>query len=566
MPEPTQTAPNAPNVPNVPSVPNGGSPSGRARPVKPIGLLVRWLLPSLGSLTLLLVLFVLVNNSWRFLLDSDTGWHIRTGELIWKESSVPRRDTFSHTMEGREWFAWEWLCDLVMAGMHGWRGLAGVVAGGFLILLASYAGLYELMRRHGADAIVACIVTVFAAVASIVHWLARPHLVSIGMMILWVAAVESYRRNRSQWIWVTPLLIAFWANLHGAFVVTFVVLAIYAAGDWLEMMFRASRPAGWWSDEARRALLTYALVALSSLVASLATPYGLNLYRHLWRYLTDSRLLVTIDEFQSPNFHSPDGKLIELLLLLGVIGAVNALRQRRFVETGLLLLWGHMTLQSERHVTLAVVMLTPMIAEQITRLLAEAGDRIAEWDASPAKFFRAARGWYRDTMAINAQLNGVFVAVAVTVFVLAAAGRPWGQRLLSPRFSPKQHPVEAADFLLQAPPRGLLFAPDQFGGYLIYRLYPKMKVFVDGRSDFYRQGSVLDQAASLLAVKSGWQKTLLERGVTCMVLPLGAPLAEVAKATGKWEQVHHDRTSEILILKTPSPENQAVTGTAKNGP
>ncbi|MGH9845662.1 MAG: hypothetical protein ACREEM_43695 [Blastocatellia bacterium] len=537
-------------------------PQQRRSQTKPVGVFARWLLPSLGSLSLLLILFVLVNNSWRFLLDSDTGWHIRTGELILRERSVPRRDPFSHTMEGREWFAWEWLTDLGMAGMHRWRGLAGVVAGAFLILLISFVALYQMMIRRGADALIACMVTLFGALATIVHWLARPHLVSIAMMILWYWVVEAYRRERTQWIWVAPLIVAFWANLHGAFVITFVVLAIYAAGEWLESAFRGR----WWGDDIRRTLATYGLVAASSVVASLATPFGFNLYGHLWRYLTDSALLASINEFRSPDFHLPDGKLIEVLLLLGAVAAVNAVRQRRFVETGLLLLWGHLTLQSERHVTLAVVMLAPVIAEQWSYLLAELGDRIAGLGNRNARIFRAVRDWYRGTMAINAQLNGVFVLLAVAVFAIAAPARPWGEKILSPRFDPNRHPVEAADFVLQSSPPGLLFANDQFGGYLIYRLYPKIKVFVDGRSDFYRQGDVLEMVDKLMFVRPQWQKTLADAGVTWMVLPRESPLALIAKMSGEWATIHQDQTAEILVLKTKVPSTQAVTGSAESGP
>src|SRR5262245_48412865 len=140
---------------------------------KKVGAVARWLLPSLGSYCLLITLYLLVNNSWRFLLDSDTGWHIRAGELILETHTAPQRDPFSHTMAGTQWFAWEWLTDLIMAITHRHLGLAGVVSGAILILLASYDALYRLMIRRGAATIVAFAVTIFAAISGIVHWLAR---------------------------------------------------------------------------------------------------------------------------------------------------------------------------------------------------------------------------------------------------------------------------------------------------------------------------------------------------------------------------------------------------------
>lgn len=518
-----------------------------------VGAIARLSLPSIGSLCLLITVYLLVFNSWRFLLDSDTGWHIRTGELILETGAVPRHDPFSHTMAGREWFAWEWLTDAAMALAHRYRGLAGVVGGAFLVLLASYFALYQMMIRRSADAIVAFIVTIFAALASIVHWLARPHLVSIALMIVWLAMVEGFRRRRSRWIYFAPLIIALWANLHGAFVATFAALAVYAIGEWMEFVARGE----WWNERLRRVLKTYVIVGALSALAALATPYGIRLYGHLWRYLTDSKLLSTIEEFQSPNFHSTDGKLIEILLLLGAIAAANAVRQRRFVEMGLLILWGHLTLQSERHVTLAVVTLTPIIAEQLSNLIAEAVDRVAQGANTKAKAVRAMRDWYRETMGINRQLTGAFVYAAVLIFVLALPGSALADKLLSPRFNPNRFPVGAADFISQTKPDGKMYASDQFGGYLIYRLYPQFKVFVDGRSDFYRQGTVLDDVDQIALVKPRWSELLDKHDIRFMALRRNEPLALIALASGRWRSIYEDSVAQILV-RNPVPPDQAV--------
>jgi hypothetical protein len=475
--------------------------------------------------------------------------------LILETGAVPRYDPFSHTMAGREWFAWEWLTEVAMATLHRYWGLAGVVGGAFLILLASYAALYQLMIRRDADAIVAFAVTTFAALACIVHWLARPHLVSIALMIAWLALVESFRRHRSRWIYLAPLLIALWANLHGAFVATFASLAVYAVGEWIEFAARGQR----WNGEVRRVLKTYLIVGALSALAALATPYGFKLYGHLWRYLTDSKLLSTIEEFQSPNFHSTDGKLIEILLLLGAIAAANAIRQRRFVETGLLVLWGHLTLQSERHVTLAVVTLAPIIAEQLSALLAEAVDRAAQEANKKAKVVRTMRDWYRETMVINRQLTGAVVYIAVFIFILALPGSALADKLLSPRFNPNRFPVGAADFIAQTKPDGKMYASDQFGGYLIYRLYPQFKVFVDGRSDFYRQGTVLDDVDRIALVRPQWSELLDKHDIRFMVLSRDEPLALIALASGRWRSVYEDTLAQVLV-RNPVQPDQAVNG------
>ncbi len=513
--------------------------------VKPVGATARWLMPSLHSYSVLVVLSLLIHSSWRFLVDSDTGWHIRTGQWILSQRSVPRQDFFSYTMAGRQWFAWEWLSDVLLAGAHQAAGLAGVVAGAILVLLISFAALHRLMIWRGSDPLLALLLTGFAAVATIVHWLARPHLVSILLMIIWYAMVESYRRRRTKWIYAAPVLIALWANLHGAFVVTFLVLAVYAAGELAEFGVRGE----WRSRELWRAVRTYAIVGALSLVTAMATPYGIKLYGHLWRYLTDRALLAAINEFQSPNFHTTDGKVIEVLLLLGAVAVFQAIREGRFVEVGLLILLGHMTLQSERHVTIAAVVLTPFIAEYLTRLLGEASDFVSNAEGRIAHRWQAIRAWYRKFRAIDDQLPGVVVYPVVFAFLLIAVWGPSRERLLKPHFDAKKFPVAAADAIASDLPVGNMYAHDQYGGYLIYRFYPQVRVFADGRSDLYRQGTVLNDMGNLTTLKPSWSEILDRNNIRWMVLRRDEPLALIAEISGKWTNRYKDETAQIMVRK-----------------
>jgi hypothetical protein len=506
------------------------------RQLGPLGLAARSTLPSFGSLTLLLIVYVLFTNNYRFLQDSDTGWHIRTGDWIRQTGSVPRTDIFSFTVADQPWFAWEWLSDVAMSVMHGRFGLAGVACATWLVLLAAYALLYRTMRQRNADPIIACVLTVFAAVASIVHWLARPHVVSILLLVVWLTLVENHRRHRSQMIYVAPLLIALWANLHGAFAVTFALLAIYAVGEWLELAV-AGRGREW------RVIVPYVVVAALSAVAALFTPYGFALYGHLIRYLGDKQLLALIDEFKSPDFHSVDGKLIEILLLLSIVAAVRAARQRRFVEVGLVALWLHMTLQSERHVTLAVIVLTPIIAEQGTEWL---GSLLTRW-----KKMEGVRRWYSGITRLDRQLNGTLVALLVAAALTGLLTQPAAAGVFGNAFSTKRFPVEAAAFIETQLAVGKLnrkvFAVDQFGGYLIYRFAPRVKVFVDGRSDLYRQSTVLDDMNRLAQVRPDWATILARYEIEWMVLQRDEPLSLMAQQSGQWQVAYADATAQVLI-------------------
>ena len=90
---------------------------------------LRWALPSFADLFFLVLLCILAFSpmSAGLLRDADTGWHIRSGELILATHAVPRTDPFSYTRQGEPWYAWEWMYDIVIAAIHHVSGLNGVV-------------------------------------------------------------------------------------------------------------------------------------------------------------------------------------------------------------------------------------------------------------------------------------------------------------------------------------------------------------------------------------------------------------------------------------------------------
>jgi hypothetical protein len=99
-----------------------------------------------------------------------------------------------------------------------------------------------------------------------------------------------------------------------------------------------------------------------------------------------------------------------------------------------------------------------------------------------------------------------------------------------------------------------MYSSDQFGGYFIYRLYPRFKVFLDGRSDFYRQGAVLTDYDKIATVKPQWSELLDKYEIQWMTLAQDEPLALIALSSGHWQSVYRDSVAQILIRKPVRPD------------
>src|SRR6266568_891621 len=187
-------------------------------------------LSDLASLTPILVLFWCTTGLGWLLTDSDTGWHIRTGEWILKNGRVPATDIFSFTKAGQPWFAWEWLSDLLMAVVHGHFGLAGIVLVSLLLLGATSVCVYRSALEESGHRVIAIILTGLAMAASTIHWLARPHLVTPLFAAVFCWALNRTKRKRAAVLLALPLLTILWVNLHGGFFVGIVLLITYAIG------------------------------------------------------------------------------------------------------------------------------------------------------------------------------------------------------------------------------------------------------------------------------------------------------------------------------------------------
>ena len=324
------------------------------------------LLPSLADIAFLMpiaLLFGRMGGLTVLLGDGDTGWHIRTGEWILAHHAVPYRDLFSYSKPDSIWYAWEWLADVVFAGLNKAGGLAAISLFAVLLIAGTITLVFRLARRKS-NAVVAIAVTVLAMAGSSIHWLARPHLFTLLFAVIFLNGLYHVREGQSRvagipWLVLLPVLTVLWSNLHGGFLVGVLLIAVFGAGELLRVLLAAGeegRAAGF--ERAGK----YFLSALACLVASLLNPYTYHLHVHVWQYLRDPYLGERIMEFLSVSFHHPIAIFFESMLAGGVLAAAWCARRGSFTEPLLFLLWAHLALLSARNIPIFMIVVAPMVA------------------------------------------------------------------------------------------------------------------------------------------------------------------------------------------------------------
>jgi hypothetical protein len=524
------------------------------------------LLPSMLDFAFLMpivFLFGRMDGMQSLLGDCDTGWHIRTGEWIAANRMVPAHDLFSYSKPDGIWFAWEWLSDLCFAWLNGHGGLAAVGLAAILLISTVFAFLYLLVRRKS-NAIIAILVTMAAAAASSIHWLARPHLFTLLFVVLFYAALDRVREGRTRlagipYLAILPVATIVWTNLHGGFVAGILMVGAYGCGELLRFVLSPNRQA------ARAALAQawrYFACALACLAASLVNPYTFHLHQHVIAYLADPYQSQHIMEFLSISFHHPIAIFFEVMLVLAAGAAFWSFKTGSYTEAVLLLVWAHGALLAARNIPLFMIVAAPPVAAMIEDWLARAPQfNVAEWVRTAFTKFNLVAAEMTQTDDLG-RWRLISAAGALLVAVLLFAPHPPNK--FRPEFDPKYYPASAVSTIAQDP-TARVFTYDQWGDYLIYRLYPRLRVFVDGRSDFY--GSDFEHKyVDALNVKYGWEQTLSKFGVNTILLPPSTPLTGALKECSRWRLVYDDGVA--LVFRSTSSNGgasvSAVGGTSRD--
>jgi hypothetical protein len=365
------------------------------------------------------------------------------------------------------------------------------------------------------------------------HWLARPHLLGWVWLLLTLWAVESAGvRFGALHRTGAVLLGAVWANTHGSFALGLLILSFYLSGELAEriLLGRSGSRAGW-----------YGQALLFGLAGTLVNPYGWQLHLHIARYLNDAELLSRVAEFQSFNYRVEGAARVALVPALTAAGALCAWQLRQFGRCLTLAAMGWFALLSARGLPLAAMAALPLAAGSLTLAFRRmsgwrpwferAAGRVLDYSSNLKNIDRTAGGW-------------ALAPAALALAVLFLAAPPVRART---GFDQAQFPVKAAEAVAALPAGARLYAPDKFGGYLIYRFAGRRKVFFDGRSDFYGAG-FMKEYIKIAEARPGWREALASSGCTHALVPAGSTLAGVLGISG-WRLIYGDRTALLFAVE-----------------
>jgi len=492
-------------------------------------------LPSITDVVFICVFLIAVFKGGNELLgDADTGYHIRTGEYILRTHTVPSYDIFSFIAPPLPWFAHEWLSEVIMAWVHQLGGLTAIAIFFCIAIALCYALLFKFVESLPCNLLVCLLVVALAITSSWLHWLARPHILSLILTVVWYRILDDYQNTGRNRLLLLPPLMLLWVNLHGGFILGLLLLAIYLAGNLAAFLFATGENA----DQAKRKLRKLAISLLACVAVCLINPRGYEVLLYPFKIASNKFVTANVVEYFSPNFHDP---LPYKYLLLIAIGVLVLSRSVGAIEWMLLLLLTYMSLYSVRFIPLFAIVVTPLLARGSQAIIDRLSDRLR-------KFFAVRDENLRENNDMATGYVWPIVSI-LAVFALAASGKVHFE------FDPSIKPVAAVEFLKKEHINGKVFNDDEFGDYLIYAASRQYKVFFDGRSDMY--GATWGNQYIVIArLQPDWEAVIEKNDFSWIFFGAKTPLSMLLLEKKNWRLIYADKVANIFVKDIP--ENRAL--------
>ncbi len=163
-----------------------------------------------------------------------------------------------------------------------------------------------------------------------------------------------------------------WVNMHGSFVLGFILIAIYLLGSLISISRVTYK--GLWIRK-RKVL---GLTTIACVLVSFINPYSYRVLFYPFKLLSERYIMDHVDEFLSPNFHYAYALGFLVLLLLLIVMLVISRERLNFIEIILTLVFTHMALYSKRFIPVFGIIIAPILAKHVDSILKESNGRFAK--------------------------------------------------------------------------------------------------------------------------------------------------------------------------------------------
>lgn len=483
----------------------------------------------------------------------DFWWHLKTGEVIVASGHIPRIDLFSFTQTGESFMYQNWLGEVIYYLTYQAGGFPLLIAFNTVMLLLALVPIYRLCLEAASNMRVAMLCAVLAALVLGLYSHMRPQTYSFALFGIFYWVLWGYREGRRDYLWALPALMALWVNLHGAFVLGIGLIGLVWGAEVIRRAVRGSDA----STLSPRALAKLGLVLGLTLLATLANPETYRIYGYVQHLLSDPPSQAFVTEWQVPNIKERTDVLIfygPFFLVMLVL--TYARRRLSLTELGLFLVFAVFGLGAIRNGIWFTLISAPVLARRVEKL--EVFDGLSD----RGYISRLTEYLKRRPHTERRPRHGLNWAILIGLLGFTIVLSPWVKTQLSggwvgPKLVQEGTPVGAADYMASHSLQGGTWHPQNYGDYLIWRLWPRQRSFIDGRVHLYDQSFVRDYLSTMQ--DDNWEARIAKYDIEYLLLPRDdesyANMIGDARTSEQWLLLYEDDVS-VLFESVELPQDK----------
>jgi len=364
-------------------------------------------------------------------------------------------------------------------------------------------------------------------------------VVSFALAAVVAFLLHRYKHHNGRLLPWLPLLLLVWANVHGGYAIAFILILCYLVGE------TANRLLGHTGDRilSSSQLVHLAIVAVLCYAVVGINPHTWQMWLYPFRTVGIGVLRDFIQEWQSPDFHQVWQQPFLVLLLLTVVALGRAGRRADFTDLLLLVVWTAAALLAGRNIAIFALVAVPILVRYGSVALEH---QLQTWHEVPRL-----RRWFAEASQplasgrVLSALNWLLLLVVILA-ALAKVSLPLRPAAVDSAVRATM-PVDAVSAIRTQRPSGPMFNTYNWGGYLIFTLWPDYPVFVDGRTDLY-DDAFLRTYLSIYTAADDWQAALADYDIRLVILERESVLAKMLRREpGRWAEIHRDDLASVFV-------------------
>lgn len=553
---------------------------------------------------------------------------MKSGEVIIKTGGIPHTEIFSYTADGLPWVNHEWLAGIIFYILHEAGRFTLLYIFKSLMVIASFAlVIWSGVKKPGVCPACAGIAALWMVIISggRLYFDIRPYLFTYILLAatIWIL-YKAYGEGRMSALWYIVPVSLLWVNTHGGYILVYILQAAFlfsviadgfifrgklsGAGKSLLLiltglaMLTQKAPVYYIflllfvsagiaafinrNEETEKTDLKKLLSGavppfLASLAAGILNPYGAEIFLYPFTFLGDSFYKRNLIEWIPPDLTGANLGFGVSMGLIIVLTAVFSKKLRTY-DVAVIAVFSYLSLTVVRHSVLFAIAMVPVVSVLVTPLLAHFAEKSAksengvqaENSETQEKSGEDGHGGdmrrqSKATVLKTAALYGSAVCIAAVFFILFVIPGQYRINYRKLNMERQLFPVAGVEFVKNNQLPGRLYNPYEWGGYLIWRLYPDYKVFMDGRANTVYTEEQYRESLSTMRGDPGWDKILDKYNVNfvfCNKILRETNqhlLPDRLGESGKWALIFEDDIEQIFMRKTP--ENEKIIQAAEQG-